>query len=118
MKNKKIIFGITLITYAMISAASPAGSPIVPRKTAERADDIGSPPIKQNLLLAAENEQTVAESKDQATADKNERAPGSGSENKESSSKNSADTAAKPLKPFVPSEKIAAEQAVDFPADI
>ena len=51
-----------------------------------------------------EKPKSESDAKDSETADKDE--------------KKSSETAPKPLKPFVPSEKIPGDQAVDFPADI
>jgi hypothetical protein len=118
MKNKKIIFAITLMTVALSSPANPGGNPRASGPTAERTPNIGSIQIKQHLVIAAENGPDAAQSQTHTATDNKERTAGPGSENAESSSENSEDAAAKPLKPFVPSEKIAAEQAVDFPADI
>jgi hypothetical protein len=118
MKNKKIIFAITLMTLAMSSPASPGGSPLASGPTAGRTPSIGPTLIKQHLMIAAENGPGAAQSQTHTATDQKERTAGPGSKNAENGSKNSEDAAAKPLKPFVPSEKIAAEQAVDFPADI
>jgi hypothetical protein len=115
---KKIIFTITLMAFTLISSASPARRSIAPEKTAQRAENIGPLSIKQGLIVAAENEQAVAASKSQAAADKKDGASGPGPETAEKSSKNSGAAETKPLKPFVPSEKIPADQAVDFPVDI
>jgi hypothetical protein len=118
MENKKIILVITLLTLAMSSPASPDRAPLVPGKTGARAENISPLSIKQDLIVIAENEQAVADSKSQAAGEKSEEASGSGVEATENSVKNSNEAETKPLKPFVPSEKIAAEQAVDFPVDI
>jgi hypothetical protein len=118
MKNKKIIFAITLMTFAMSSPPSPGGGPLAPGPTAERTASTGTHPIKQQLMIAAENGPDAAQSQTHTATDKKERTSGSRSESTRNSSKKSDDAAAKPLKPFVPSEEIAAEQAVDFPVDI
>jgi hypothetical protein len=118
MKNKKIIFAIAFMAFAMSSPPSPGGSPLAPDPIAEQTASIGTTLIKPQLLIAAENGPDAAQSQTHTAADKKERTSGSGSENAESSSKKSDDAAAKTFKPFVPSEKIPAEQAVDFPVDI
>ena len=68
--------------------------------------------------MVAQNEPDLAESESEPAVDKKDRASGSGEEITENRSKNPDDEKTKPLKPFVPSEEIAAEQAVDFPIDI
>ena len=72
--------------------------------------------IKHPIALA-ENEANVAE-KESKPAAAEQRIPESEEEAAETNSKNSGDKKTKPVKPFVPSEEIAAEQAVDFPSDI
>ena len=107
-----------LVAFSMSSPANPDSSPLVPEKTAERTDSIGTADVKQDLSVVAENEQDPAESKSSTASDKDNQTSGSESKTKQQSGKNSDDAATKPLKPFVPSEKIAADQAVDFPVDI
>ena len=118
MDNKKIILLIVLMTLAMSSPASPDRAPLVPATTTERTHSTRTTPKQQNWILSAENEKKGAESKRHTATDKNGRASGSGAETTENSNKNSNDSETKSLKPFVPSEEIAAEQAVDFPVDI
>jgi cell division protein FtsN len=118
MGNKKIILVFTSMTLAMSAPASPDRAPLVPATSTERTQSTPTTPKQQNLILAAENEKKGAEGKSQTATDKNARASGSVVETTENSVKNSNDSETKPLKPFVPSEKIPAEQAVDFPVDI
>lgn len=71
---------------------------------------------------AKEQVAIVMAQNDERTAEETEKAE-SGSETGESESatdddQKSSGAESKPLKPFVPSEQIAGEQAVDFPADI
>lgn len=86
--------------------------------------DIGHPGGPDFNVLNLES--NVMAQNDNTAPDDSEKSD-SGSENKgsESESKsttddkdNSVKTKSKPLKPFVPSEKIPGEQAVDFPVDI
>ena len=84
----------------------------------ERTEIMPSTTVRQKLLMLAENEENTAGEKAQtATGTKDPVSePESGTEtvNKEQSTKSKT----VPLKPFRPSEEIAAEQAVDFPVDI
>jgi hypothetical protein len=82
------------------------------------ADRQGSSPLKQNSIVLAANDNNKPDDAEKA-------ASGSGSKGSETESKptvegqeKSSKTKPRPLKPFVPSEKIPADQAVDFPVDI
>jgi hypothetical protein len=66
----------------------------------------------------AKNEREAPESGSQTTNENKDQASDPGAEVKGNSSKNSKEAETRPLKPFKPSEEIAAEQAVDFPVDI
>ena len=93
-------------------------APIVPGATTDRAELMPSITIRQNPILLAQNQGNTTGGNDQE-------APGANAPASEPES--SLDTDPKgppaksrpaPLKPFNPSEEIAAEQAVDFPVDI
>jgi hypothetical protein len=78
----------------------------------------GSNSLKQNSIVLAANENYKPDDAEKA-------ASGSGSKGSETESKpatddknKSSNAKSKPLKPFVPSEKIPGDQAVDFPVDI
>ena len=66
-----------------------------------------------SILLAQNDKSTSQESEES----KSESATGE-SDAAADDDKKSSETESKPLKPFVPSEQIPGEQAVDFPADI
>ena len=74
--------------------------------------------VWQKSIMLAQNEKDTAGDKDRtatATGDRvSEAESGSVADPKDPS----ANSKAAPLKPFKPSEEIAAEQAVDFPVDI
>jgi hypothetical protein len=70
--------------------------------------------LNLGTIVLAQNDKTASEDSEKST---------SGSETDESEAaaddeKKSSEDKSKPLKPFVPSEKIPGEQAVDFPVDI
>jgi hypothetical protein len=82
------------------------------------ADKQGSSPLNQNSIVLAANDNNEPDDAEKA-------ASGSGSKESETESKptvesqeKSSKTKPRPLKPFVPSEKIPGDQAVDFPVDI
>ena len=68
---------------------------------------------KQHRLVVAQNETQTAPKEETAPSSEN-----STSESKTQEKKESAGAKEKPLKEFRPSERIEAEQAVDFPYDI
>jgi hypothetical protein len=69
-------------------------------------------------MMLAENQKSIAGDNGRTAVDEDDPQkkpePGAEADNKDASAK--SDPA--PLKPFKPSEEIAAEQAVDFPVDI
>ena len=73
---------------------------------------------KERSIILAQNDNSTPDDKDKTTSgtdtteSKPESAPAEDEKNKSSKAES------KPLKPFVPSEKIPGEQAVDFPVDI
>jgi hypothetical protein len=82
------------------------------------ADRQDSNPLKQNSIVLAANDNSKPDDTEKA-------ASGSESKGSETESKptvegreKSSKTKPRPLKPFVPSEKIPGDQAVDFPVDI
>jgi hypothetical protein len=84
----------------------------------DRTDIMSSTTVSQNPILLAENEGNTAGDNAQGATGANETV----SEPESGPDSNPKDPSAKsksvPLKPFNPSEEIAAEQAVDFPVDI
>ena len=78
----------------------------------------GSHPLKQISIVLAANDNSKPDDTEKTTS-------GSASKGSETESKTtvegqekSSNTKPRPLKPFVPSEKIPGDQAVDFPVDI
>jgi hypothetical protein len=118
MEFNKIIFVITGLLL-LLSAPAAAGwiSP-VPNIPAEPTKSIHTFELNRQSIVIAENEAVVAESEGQTTNENKAQAPNSETADKEKSDNNSNNAETKSIKPFKPSEEIAAEQAVDFPVDI
>ena len=91
-------------------------STMVPDAPAGRTYNIQPFILIRKSIVLAENEPTSTES--ETTKENRDQTPESGAQVKENRSNTSNDAETKPLKPFKPSEEIAAEQAVDFPVDI
>ncbi|MGB9437585.1 MAG: hypothetical protein WCB15_06560 [Desulfobacterales bacterium] len=94
-----------------IRSMAPGGNP-------ERTEIVPLATVWHKPIMLAQNEDDTAGDKDRtatATGDRvSEVESGSVADPKDPS----ANSKAAPLKPFKPSEEIAAEQAVDFPVDI
>ena len=120
MKNalNKRISALAVSMFIMTAPMAEGMHPIAPEKNPWRTEIMPATTVRQKLLMLAENEENTAGEKAQtATGTKDPVSePESGTEtvNKEQSTKSKT----VPLKPFRPSEEIAAEQAVDFPVDI
>ena len=74
--------------------------------------------IRQKPIMLAENEENTTEDKAQTTTGTKGRVSKPESDPETDTKDPSAKSKTAPLKPFRPSEEIAAEQAVDFPVDI
>ena len=120
MKNTLNI-SISALAVSMVIMTAPMAQgmrSIAPGENPARTEIMPSTTVRQKPIMLAENEGNTAGDKAQTTTDTKDQVsePESGPEtdNKDPSAK--SETA--PLKPFRPSEEIAAEQAVDFPVDI
>jgi len=114
----KSLSALAISIFIMIAQMTQGMGPIAPGENPGRTEIMPSSTVKQKPIMLAENEENTTGDKAQtATGTKDlVSEPGSGPEtdNKDPSAKSRA----APLKSFVPSEKIPAEQAVDFPVDI
>jgi hypothetical protein len=120
MKNtfNKCIASLAVPMFIMMAPMTQGMGPIVPGTDTDRMEIMPSTTVSQNQILLAENKENTA-------GDNAQGAPGANdpvSEPESSPDTDPKDPSAKskpaPLKPFNPSEEIAAEQAVDFPVDI
>ena len=118
MELKKIIFVITGLLFLMSVPATPGGSHLTTDTPAERAQNIHTFELNRDSIVVAENQSEAADNDSQSTNENKDQAPSSDTAARERSGKNSDDAETKPIKPFKPSEEIAAEQAVDYPVDI
>ena len=98
--------------------ATPGGSNPTSDSPAEQAKNIHTAELNRKSIVVAENESGAAENGSRSTNENMDQAPSSDTADRDKNDKNPEDVETKPIKPFKPSEEIAAEQAVDFPADI
>ena len=118
MEFKKIIFAITGLLFLMSAPATPGGSYPTTDTPAERAKNIHTAELNRKCIAVAEYESEPADNDSQSTNENKEQAPSSDTADGDKNVKNPDDVETKPIKPFKPSEEIAAEQAVDYPVDI
>ena len=120
MKNalKISTSALTISLFIMTAPMAQGMHSLAPGETPERTEIMPSTTVRQKPMVLAENEENAAEEKAQtATGTKGrESEPESGPETDPKQQSTQSKTV--PLKPFRPSEEIAAEQAVDFPVDI
>jgi hypothetical protein len=118
MKSKKITLGLILLVFTADTTAAIGKSFHVPDITTVGAASLGTLKISRDSIAVAQNEPDHNESKSKPAVDAKNRASGSGEEITENRRNNPDEAKPESLKPFVPSEEIPAEQAVDFPSDI
>ena len=113
MKLKRIIFANTCLVFLLSAPAALSNIPAEPTKR------ILPVVLSQKSIVLAQNDEPRAAEKGGPPANEDtDQAPDSKPADSEKSGNNSDDAATNPIKPFKPSEEIAAEQAVDFPVDI
>ena len=115
---EKYLFGIMVCSLLLAAPAVQGALMHFPDIPADQIQSVRAFEINRKSFVLAENKAKAAENRSPSTDDNNEQAAAPRKAVKESSASNPDDAAAKPLKPFKPSEEIAAEQAVDFPVDI
>ncbi len=120
MKNKlnEGISALTVSIFIIVVPFTQGMAPIASAENSARTESMPSTTVRQKPMMLAENKENTAGDKAQTATGINDRASepesGPGTDKKDPSAKSKT----APLKPFKPSEEIAAEQAVDFPVDI
>ncbi len=120
MKNtlNKSITALSVSICMMIASMAQGMRPIAPVENRERTGIMPSTTIRQKPIMLAEIEENAAGDKAQTATDTKDRVSKPESDPDTDNKDPSAESKTAPLKPFRPSEEIAAEQAVDFPVDI
>jgi len=116
--EKNIILAIIGLLFLMSAPAAPDWGLPATDTPAERPNRIDTFEIIHNSIFLSGNESEASESESQSTNANQEQSSESGTAVGENSGNRANDTETKAIKPFKPSEEIAAEQAVDFPVDI
>ena len=118
MKSKKIKLVLILWIFTASATAAVGKSFHVPDLATVDVAGPSTLNISRDSIVVVQNDPDPDESKNKPAEDTENRASGTGEEITEDRRKNAEENRAEPLKPFVPSEEIDAEQAVDFPSDI
>ena len=118
MYGKKLITAIAAWIFLMGAPVALGMHPIAPSTDHRRTESLACGTVMQNSIVLAANDNNKPDDTEKATSGSESKGSETESkptvEGKEKSSK----TKPRPLKPFVPSEKIPGDQAVDFPVDI
>ena len=118
MELKKIIFLIAISLLLIFAPVMPVSSLLAKDNPVEQIQKFHSLEIESRSTIMAQTKSQTAKSDTQKTGAKEDQASKSGTAKTENNQTKSNNSESKPLKPFKPSEEIAAEQAVDFPVDI
>ncbi|MGB5746931.1 MAG: hypothetical protein WBM69_08115 [Desulfobacterales bacterium] len=113
------LIAVTAASILLMSAPVASGMRAMGLdESSGQADIQGSKPLKQNSIVLAENDDNTSDDKEKTSSGSETKGSEPGSEPAADDKNKSSNATSKPLKPFVPSEKIPGEQAVDFPVDI
>ena len=118
MYSKKLIATMAVLIFILCVPVPPEMRAIGLDESSGPADVQGSNSLRQESIILAANDNNRPDDTEKATSGSEtkgsepELEPATDDKNKSSNAKS------KPLKPFVPSDKIPGEQAVDFPVDI
>jgi len=107
-----------MLLYNMTAALVPGMPQGEPLGISEITEFMHSTALNTETIRLAENEGSTPNNDEESQAASENEVVKSGSESGAGKSEQSTKAKSKSLKPFVPSEEIAAEQAVDFPVDI
>ena len=120
MKNTlNIIIPTLAVSIFFMTAPMAQGMcPPVPGENPAHREVRLATTVWQKSIMLAQNEKDTAVDKDRTATATGDQVPEVESGSVADPKDPSANSKAAPLKPFKPSEEIAAEQAVDFPVDI
>jgi hypothetical protein len=118
MELKKFIFVLISLLYLMSAPATPGSNFPAANIPAGQTQKLYMLEFKHQSIFIAQNNSPATDNETRKTNEKEDQASKSGTTKTENNKNIAKDSASQPLKPFKPSEEIAAEQAVDFPVDI
>ena len=112
------ITALAVSIFIMTAPMAQGMGPVAAGEKSGRTEFMSSTTVRHKLIILAENEKVIAEDKTQKASGTQRPATEPESGPKTDNNEQPVRSRTAPLKPFRPSEEIAAEQAVDFPADI
>ena len=118
MHASSFIVTITVLVASMNAPWSPDLIPVAPGENLKKIQIRDSVSGAQEAAGFAESERSVPVDEETTESGSEDKGSGPASAPETDGSRPSDKAKVKALKPFVPSEKIPAEQAVDFPVDI
>ena len=114
---KKLIAVMVVLTFILGAPMAMGKCVNAPTTDKELSECPTFGAVKRESIILAQNDNSTSEDKEKTTSGSETKGSEAESERVDEEKKSSKE-ASKPLEPFVPSEKIPGEQAVDFPVDI
>ena len=117
MFGKKLIAVLALSIFCFCALLALGKHVNLPAAGIERSEGPAFGTLNLASIVFAQNDNTAPDDSEKSKSESEAKGSEAESERVDEEKKSSKE-ASKPLKPFVPSEKIPGEQAVDFPVDI
>jgi hypothetical protein len=118
MYGKELIAAMAVWIFLMSVPVASEMRAIGLDESSGLADVQGSNSLRQEAIVLAANDNNRPDDTEKATSGSETKGSEIESKTTVEGKEKSSNTKPRPLKPFVPSEKIPGEQAVDFPVDI
>jgi hypothetical protein len=116
--GKKLIAALAAIIFISSAAMAMAKRVDAPALVNDFSKNLTFGAEKEGSIVFAQNDKSTSEDKEKTTSGSDTTESKPESEPADDDKNKSSKAESKPLKPFVPSEKIPGDQAVDFPVDI
>ena len=114
MSGKKLMTAMAVLIFSLCSPLAMGKRLDATATDTELLENPTFGAVMQESIIFAQKDNRAPEDKEKTTSDPETNRSEPAAEDKSKSS----NAESKPLKPFVPSEKIPGDQAVDFPVDI
>ena len=118
MSGKKLIAVLALSIFSFCASLALGKHVNLPAAGVERPEGPAFGTIDMEANVLAQNDNSANEKTENSSTSSETKGAETDSKSTNAEKDNSTKEKSKPLKPFVPSEKIPGEQAVDFPVDI
>jgi len=118
MYGKKLIAAMAVLIFILCASMALGKRVNAPATDHGRPESPAFKTVKQEAIVLAANDNNRPDDTEKATSGSETKGSEIESKTTVEGKEKSSNTKPRPLKPFVPSEKIPGEQAVDFPVDI